>query len=343
MRIGIIGAGAIGSVVGGMMTKAGRDVTLIDQWPEHVEAMRRRGLQLSGTCGDHLIRVKAIHVHELQSVTQPFDAAFVAVKSYDTEWATALVLPYLARRDGVVVDFQNGINDERVAAVAGRGRTLGCVITIGAGLYEAGHAMRTDRQSIGFKIGELDGKDTERAQRLVGVMNDVAGAKITTNLFGERWSKLTVNCMANPIAGLSGLGSAEVRSVPGPARIAIQVAAEAISVGRGCGFEVEPIYGIDTLRFVNAAAGRGTDQLLADMASSAKGLAGGRPSMLQDVMRGRRTEIDYLNGYVVDQGRRVGVKTPFNEMIVHLVHQHGVGTLKPSPVNLDPLMRMLPS
>jgi 2-dehydropantoate 2-reductase len=342
MRIGIIGAGAIGSVVGGMLTKAGRDVTLIDQWPEHVEAMRRQGLQLAGTCGDHVIRVKAIHVHELQSINQPFDAAFVAVKSYDTEWATALVLPYLARPDGVVVDFQNGINDERVAAVAGRGRTLGCVITIGAGLYEAGHALRTDRQSIGFKIGELDGKDTERARLLAEVLNDVAGAKVTTNLFGERWSKLTVNCMANPIAGLSGLGSAEVRSVPEPARIAIQVAAEAISVGRVCGFEVEPIFGIDARRFVDAAAGRGTDQLLADMAAGAKGLAGGRPSMLQDVMRGRRTEIDYLNGYVVDQGRRVSVKTPFNEMIVQLVHQHGVGTLKPSPENLDPLIRMLP-
>ena len=342
MRIAIIGAGAIGSVVGGMLTKAGRDVTLIDQWPEHVEAMRRQGLRLSGTCGEHVLRVKAIHMHELQSVTQPFDAAFVAVKSYDTEWATALVLPYLARRDGVVVDFQNGINDERVAAVAGRGRTLGCVITIGAGLYEAGHAMRTDTQTIGFKIGELDGKDTERARRLAGLLNDVARAKVTTNLFGERWSKLTVNCMANPIAGLSGLGSAEVRSVPGPAHIAIHVAAEAISVGRRCGFEVEAIYGIDTQRFVDAAADRGTDQLLADMAASAKGLAGGRPSMLQDVMRGRRTEIDHLNGYVVDHGRRVGVKTPFNEMIVDLVHKHGVGTLKPSPENLDPLMRMLP-
>ena len=342
MRIGIIGAGAIGSVVGGMLTKAGRDVTLIDQWPEHVETMRRQGLRLSGSCGDHVIRVKAIHVHELQSVTQPFDAAFVAVKSYDTEWATALALPYLARPDGVVVDFQNGINDERVAAVAGRGRTLGCVITIGAGLYEAGHAMRTDTQTVGFKIGELDGKDTERARRLAEVMNDVAGAKVTTNLFGERWSKLTVNCMANPLAGLSGLGSAEIRSEPGPARIAIQVAAEAISVGRGCGFEVEPIYGIETQRFVDAAAGRETDKLLADMAAGAKSLAGGRPSMLQDVMRGRRTEIDYLNGYVVDQGRRVGVKTPFNEMVVQLVHEHGVGTLKPSPKNLEPLTRMLP-
>src|SRR5262249_1988429 len=163
-----------------ILTRAGRDVTLIDQWPEHVETMRRQGLRLSGTCGNHVIRVKAIHVHELQSITQPFDAAFVAVKSYDTEWATALALPYLARPDGVVVDFQNGINDERGAAVAGRGRTLGCIITIGAGLYEAGHAMRTDTQAVGFKIGELDGKDTERARQLAAVMSDVAGAKLTT-------------------------------------------------------------------------------------------------------------------------------------------------------------------
>jgi 2-dehydropantoate 2-reductase len=342
MRIAIIGSGAIGCVVGGMLTKAGRDVTLIDQWPEHVDTIKRQGLRLSGTCGDHVIPVKAMHVHELQSVTKPFDAVFVSVKSYDTEWATALALPYLASPDGVVVDFQNGINDERVAAVAGRERTLGCVITIGAGLYEAGHAMRTDSQAIGFKIGELDGRETDRARKLAEVLNDVAGTKVTTNLFGERWSKLTVNCMANPLAGLSGLGSAEIRSVPEPARIAVQVAAEAILVGRKCGFEVEPIYGIETQRFVDAAAGRGTDALLAEMAAGAKRLAGGRPSMLQDVMRGRRTEIDYLNGYVVDQGRRVGVKTPFNEKVVELVHGHGVGTLKPDPKNLEPLARMLP-
>jgi 2-dehydropantoate 2-reductase len=342
MRIGIIGAGAIGCVVGGMLTKAGRDVTLIDQWPEHVETMRTQGLKLSGTCGEHVVRVKALHVHELQRVTEPFDAVFIAVKSYDTEWATALALGYLKRPDGVVVDFQNGINDERVAAVAGRDRTLGCVILIGAGMYEPGHALRTDTQTVGFKIGELGGRETDRARALAEIVSDVAKAVVTPNLFGERWSKLAVNCMANPLCGLSGLGSAEIRSEPGPARIAVQVGAEAIAVGRKCGYEVEPIYGIETQRFVDAAAGRDAERLLADMAAGAKKLAGGRPSMLQDVMRKRRTEIDYLNGYVVDEGRRVGVKTPFNEAVVRLVHEHGVGTLTPDPKNLEPLLRMLP-
>ncbi len=341
MRIGIIGVGAIGGVVGGLLTKAGRDVTLVDQWPEHVEAMKTKGLQLSGTCGDHLIPVHALHIHELQTVEQPFDAVFVAVKSYDTEWATSLGLRYLAP-NGCIVDFQNGMNDERVAAVAGRERTLGCVITIGAGLIGAGHATRTDRAAVGFKVGELDGKETDRAKTLVAIMHDVAPAKLTTNLMGERWSKLAVNCMANPLAGLSGLGSAEVRSLPEPSRIAVQIVAEGVKVARAAGYEGEPIYGLDPQRFVDAAGGKGADALLSDMAASAKFLAGGRPSLLQDVIKGRRTEIEYLNGWVAGQGRTVGVPTPVNDAVVKLVKSFGVGKLKPDPKNLEPLLAILP-
>src|SRR5262249_21997560 len=134
-RLGIAGAGAIGCLVGGLLTKARHDVTLIDQWPEHGATMRRRGLRLTGTCGDHTIAVTALHVHEAQSIWDPYDLLFIAVKSYDTEWATRLAMQYL-EDDGLVVDFQNGINDHRVAAVAGAHRTLGCVVTIGAGMYE---------------------------------------------------------------------------------------------------------------------------------------------------------------------------------------------------------------
>jgi len=342
MRIGIIGAGAIGSVVGGLLTKAGRDVTLIDQWPEHVEAMKRHGLRLSGTCGEHRVPVTALHLHEAQGLGEPFDAAFVAVKSYDTAWATTLALRHLRDPGGVVVVFQNGMNDERVAALAGRERTLGCVITIGAGLYESGHAVRTDTGTVGFKIGELDGADTPRARELVRILSDVAPARLTTNLWGERWSKLAVNCMANPLAGLSGLGSAEIRSEPGPRRIAIHIAAEVIRVGRAFGHEVEPLFGVEAQRFVHAAEGRGLEALEADLAAGARHLSGGRPSFLQDVLKGRRTEIDALNGYVSEQGRAVGVKTPFNDAIVEAVHRHGVGTLRPDPKNLEPLLRLLP-
>ena len=342
MRIGIIGAGAIGSVVGGMLTKAGHDVTLIDQWPLHVETMRKNGLRLSGTCGDHIIPVKALHIYEAQAIGEPFDAVFISVKSYDTEWATHLGVQYLRKPNGIVVDFQNGINDERVAAIAGRERTLGSVITIGAGMYEPGHAMRTDTGAIGFKIGELDGKETERAKELARIMSDVAVTKVTTNLFGERWSKLAVNCMANPIAGLSGLGTAEVRTLQEPRLIAIYVGGEAVKVGRACGFEVEPIYGIVAQRFVDAYEGKGLAEVEADVAAEGARRGGGRPSLLQDVMRGRRTEVEYLNGYVSEQGRQVGIPTPFNDKVVELITRVPPGTLKPDPRNLEPLVAMLP-
>src|SRR5438045_513114 len=197
MRIGIVGAGAIGCVVGGLLTKAGRDVTLIDQWPEHVEAMRRQGLRLSGTCGEHTVKVKALHLHEVQGLAERFDAVFVAVKAYDTAWATALGAAYLGEPDGVVVDFQNGMNDERVAAVAGRGRTLGCVITIGAGLYEPGHAMRTDAGAVGFKVGELDGRDTARGRELARGVSEGAPGEGTRNRFGEGGAKLARDCVAS--------------------------------------------------------------------------------------------------------------------------------------------------
>jgi len=343
MRIGIMGAGAIGSVVGGMLTKAGHDVTLIDQWPAHIDAIKQAGLRLSGTCGEHLVYPKVLHLYEAQAIQEPFDAVFLAVKGYDTDWATLFIIRFLKPETGVIVDFQNGMNDERVAALAGRQRTLGCVITISAGLYEPGHAMRTDTTPLGFKVGELDGSDTPRAKSLAAVLNDVAPTKVTSNLHGERWSKLAVNCMANPLAGLSGYGSAEIRTEPLPRRIAIHTAAEVIRVGAAAGYTVEPIWGIEAQRIVDAAEGHGIEAVEADLTRGAVQLTGGRPSLLQDVIRGRRTEIDELNGFVVAEGQRLGVPTPFNTAIVAEVHRHGVGTLRPDPTNLEPLARLLPS
>ena len=342
-RIAMLGSGAIGSVVGGLLSKAGHDVTLVDQWPEHVDAMKKVGLRLSGTCGEHLVPVRALQLHELQSVDAPFDAVFLAVKSYDTDWAAQLAAQYL-HPAGVIVDFQNGINDERVAAVVGRERTLGCVIAISAGMYEAGHAIRTDTGQLGFYVGELDGRDTPRAQELARVLSDVALTKVTTNLWGQRWSKLAVNCMGNALAGLSGLGSAELRLEPGPRRVSIQLGAEVVRVGRAHGHTIEPLIGgIDAQRVVDAAEGRGLAEVEAALAAEAKRRTGGRPSLLQDVMKRRRTEVDFLNGHVSAEGRKTGVPTPFNDAIVAAVRAHPVGQLTPNIKHLDPLIAMLPA
>jgi 2-dehydropantoate 2-reductase len=113
-------------------------------------------------------------------------------------------------------------------------------------------------------------------------------------------------------------------------------------VGRAVGHEVEPIYGIPTQRYVDAYQGRGLTQLLDDIAEIARKRGGGQPSLLQDVIKKRRTEIDYLNGYVCEQGKAKGVKTPFNDAVVATIRALGVG-FTPDPKHLDPVVRMLPA
>ncbi len=127
---------------------------------------------------------------------------------------------------------------------------------------------------------------------------------------------------------------------PDARRVAIHLGAEVIEVGRALGHEVEPILGIPPQRYLDAVQARSLAQVEADVSRDARSRGGGRPSMLQDVMRGRRTEIDYLNGYVVEPGRAAVVATPFNEAAVCLFRERGV-RLTPSRQNLEPLLRLL--
>ncbi|MEO8976754.1 MAG: 2-dehydropantoate 2-reductase N-terminal domain-containing protein, partial [Casimicrobiaceae bacterium] len=122
-RIAIVGAGAVGGWVGGVLADAGYHITLIDPWPEHVTAIRDAGITLTEPGNRRQIPIRALHVADVQSLhSTPVDVAFVCVKLYDTDWATALIVPYLAA-SGFVVTMQNGLIEERVAAIAGWGRT----------------------------------------------------------------------------------------------------------------------------------------------------------------------------------------------------------------------------
>jgi len=340
-RIGIVGAGAIGCVVGGLLSKAGYDVTLVDQWPEHVEAIRKNGLIVETRAGEHRTRPNALHVHELQSADRPFDLAFVAVKSYDTDWATALIASR-TRPEGLIVDFQNGMNDDRVAAIVGAHRTLGCVITMAVGLYVPGRAVRTDDYPHAFKIGELDGGDTPRARRLVEIMQSVGECRLTTRLRRDRWSKLMLNCMTNPLSGLTGYGARRLRLDATTRGIGIQIGAEVVRVAHLLGIEVDPVLGVSPRAIVDAAEGRDAETVEAQIIElgQAAGSAG-RPSFLQDVMKGRRTEIDALNGYVSRRGQEAGVPTPFCDRITRLVEELGIG-FEPDPKHIEPLVAMLP-
>jgi 2-dehydropantoate 2-reductase len=352
-HIAVIGVGAIGSTIGAYLTRAGRDLTLIDQWPEHVEVMKRSGIRVSAPNEDFTVRVRALHLCETCNLQEKFDMAFLAVKSYDTLWATHFIAPYL-KPTGFVLPAQNGMNDEVVAGVVGFNRTVGCVITFGAGVYDPGRVVRTEPVELdAFCIGELNGLVTPRAREVAELLLPVGPNHMTTNIWGMRWSKMVINCMGNALAGLIGPSGVDEAYQEVAGIVRMMAGGEVVRVAQAMGVSVEPVFGIEASRFAEATTKSAIRSLQETWktATSERNLSAeqtrrigqpGRPSLLQDVMKGRRPEADYLNGYVVRCGREVGVATPVNEAIVDIMKQVERGELKPAPSNLgrfEPLLR----
>lgn len=340
-KIAIVGAGALGGHVGGYLAKHGEDVTLIDPWPEHIDAMRRNGLTLVGLTApeNFTVKVKAMHLTELQSVLkgEPFDFAFVAVKSYDTVWATQMIAQYL-KTDGFVVSLQNSINEERIASVVGWGKTMGCIAsTIAVELTGPARVQRSvqlggDRRTI-FTVGEPHGRITPRVEEVLSLMRYADSAKATTNLWGERWSKLVVNSMRNPLSAATGRGGNANDRDPMTRRLAIRLASEAIKVGVAHGYTLEKVYRMDPEKLM--AAGEGNSSALAEcenilLDNTQFRNDEQRPSMGQDIQKGRRTEIDYINGLVVSKAAELGISVPANVGIVEAVKRVERGEIAPS-------------
>ena len=333
-RLAVLGAGAIGSVIGGYLTRAGHDVTLIDTWGEHVETMRRDGLRITAQDEEFNVPVGAMHLGEVSTIAEPFDAVFLCVKSYDTVWAVHLILPYL-KPTGVIISAQNAVNDEWIAPIVGFTRDIGCIITLSAGMYEPGHALRTSApEQPAFAVGELNGMRSQRVEALAEMMGSIGPTRVTGNLWGERWAKLTSNSMTNSVSSLTGLGAGAVRQTAGVVDVSVKIAAEVVKVGRALGVQVEPINGVAAETYERYEEAEVLEEIKTHLAARVQALGETRSSMLQDVLKGRRTEIDYLNGYVVDRGEQVGVPTPVNEAITALIKRIERGELKPDIANM---------
>ena len=335
-KILILGSGAIGSVIGGMLTKAGHDVTLLDQWSDHVDEMKRKGLIIEKYDGNRFsIPVKPIHIHELQMETN-FDLIILSVKSYDTDWATQMSLGYL-KNNGTIIVAQNGVNDPRVAEIASSEKVIGCVVIIGAALDTPGKVKWTGSppNNVGLKVGELDGSISKRLDEIAELLSDVCPTETTNNLWGERWAKLATNCMANPLAGISSLGSGELGMNPKARKIMIEVAGEVVRVGRAQNINVEKIGSANPEVYANPYDGENLEEIESHMIERSENFTGGKPSLLQDVLKNRRTEVEFLNGLVSRLGKEHSVETPFNDKIISILKSVPPGEFVPNIKNLD--------
>jgi 2-dehydropantoate 2-reductase len=347
-KIAIVGAGAVGGYAGAHMVQAGEDVTFIDPWPEHVEHMRKHGLRVTHAMNvpEFTVPVRALHVTDAQQLAKeaPVDIAFVCMKSYDTAWATMMIQQYLAPA-GYVVSLQNCMNEEAIASVVGWGKTLGCVASsITVNLPEPGHihrgAGKHGAAHTVFRAGEIHGRITPRAEEICRLVATADSAKATNNLWGERWSKLVANAMQNGLSACTGLPGGEMLANEPIRRFSTRLGSEAIRVGQAHGYQLEEVLHIDPETIARAGEGDDAAMRACDeqrFKDSRKTAAGQRPSMGQDMQKGRRTEIEFLNGFIVREGEKVGITAKANAVLTDLVLRVERGELKADPKHITEL------
>ena len=298
MKIAIVGAGAMGSVYAGILGDAGNEVWAIDVWADHVDAIRTDGLTVEGASGRRTVRINA--------TSQPADVGIcelvvIATKAYDVEAAAAAAAPLLGA-ETLVLPIQNGLGSaDRIAAVLGEERVaIGVAGGFGASLVGPGHVHHNGWELV--RLGERHGPATTRIERVAEVWAD-AGFRVQTYDDVDRlvWEKLVCNVCFSGTCTILERTIGEVLDDPSAWQVASACAREAYDVARARGIAL----GFDDpLPYVRAFGERIPDA---------------RPSMLLDVLAGRRCEIEVLNGAIPAAARAVGLTAPANELVAALV------------------------
>jgi 2-dehydropantoate 2-reductase len=340
----------MGSITAACLRQAGHDVVIADGWPENVEAIRRSGIRIEGPDEEFTAHVRAVHLAELDTLAFKPHVVLLAVKSYDTDVTVTALVPHLAPH-GFVVSVQNGINEDRIAAAAGRRRTVGCVVHMAGGMFSPGVVTRySSRAWRTFTIGEIDGDHSVRVRELSAQLSAVGVTHLSRNIRGALWAKLALNAMSNGITGLTGLGPGRLWTEPEVARMMAHLGGEAVLVCEavGCLMEaveptgaprpLEPLL-LKRAHLGDEAAMVEVIRVLAAAGSTRVGVNENISSLAQDLLKGRTTEIDYLNGHVASEGRRLGLATPFNSLVQGLVKEVERGKLKANAGNMEVLSR----
>jgi 2-dehydropantoate 2-reductase len=296
MRICVIGTGAMGSAYGGLLTRSGHEVTFVDMWKENIAAINRDGLRLDGAKGEHRIRAPA-HCE----APRGFDAelAMIWTDANNTRAAAQTAAAVLAP-DGFAITLQNGIgNVEAMIDVLGKQRVVAGSSMCSAAMRGPGHSTLTH---LGMtSIGEIDGGGSARVERLRAAL---AGAgfevKVPTDIMSLVWTKFAHNCSVNAICATTGLRLGELARLPATDRFQERIVDEVLAVTAAKGITLtEP----DFRAMIRAHCWKKFS----------------RPSMLQHIEAGKRSEIDALNAKIVEEGARLGIATPYNDALVMLL------------------------
>jgi 2-dehydropantoate 2-reductase len=330
-KIAILGSGANGASIGADLTRAGLDVVLIDQWPEHVEAMRRNGIRIEMPDETQVTEVRAYNLCDVCTFRSQFDIVLLLMKAYDTRWACHLIEPYL-KADGLFAGVQNGMTTDVIADVVGAHRTIGCVIEISSTMFDPGVVTRDSPPPRSwFAVGGIDPSTKGRETEVGNLLRHSGTVAYADDIRASKWMKLVSNATTLVTTAVLGLPIHEAAKIPAMRELMLRSGQEALDTGRALGHPVLPIFGLtpEDVRQSNRLVEMLLDTLLAGFT-----LPNTKTTVLQDWMKGRHSEVDDLNGCVVKEAKRVGVPAPVNAAVVELARQIESGTLRPNPSNL---------
>jgi 2-dehydropantoate 2-reductase len=295
MKITVVGAGAMGESYGGLLALAGHEVHLIDTWRAHVDAINRDGLRVDGARGDHRVRVAA----SMQPSRDDAGLTIVFVDANNTGAAAATAAEVLAP-DGFAITFQNGIgNVEQLQAALGRERVLGGSSMCSAASCGPGHVRLTHLGKT--SIGETDGSARPRTTRLAQALSGAGfETEVVPDVMAVIWEKFALNCCINAIAATTGLRAGEIARLPELDAFQDRIIGEVMAVTQAKGVRLP------------------TPDLPAKIKAQCRKKFN-KPSMLQHVEAGRKTEIDALNGALLHEAAALGIATPSNEALVALL------------------------
>lgn len=338
LKIAVVGTGAVGGAVAVDLIRAGLDVTVIDQWPAHVEAMRADGLTVHLPTETHVTPVPALHICQVAELREPFDIVLTGVKSYDTRWVAELMAP-LMRPDSVFVGLQNGMTIDDVAEIVGAERTIGCVLGIAANLRTPGNIVRqVSPADTWFSVGALSGERADRLDEVAAVLAHAAQIVVTDDIRSAKWMKLIANIPEMLPSGLLGVPLLEAAHMPGIRPVMDAMSREAYALAIDRGVTMLPSLGLTADEVPDS------DQYsldLLDRVLSHFSKPDTRVAVLQDWEKGRRAELDAFSGYIVAKRAELGGRAPVNEAILRLSEKVERGELTPSPENGRLLMAAL--
>ena len=330
MRAAIYGAGSLGTILGAFIARKGGQIDLVNRNASHVNALKQNGARVCGTL-EFTQKVSALLPEEM---TGKYDIIFLMTKQQHNSEVVKFLGDFLAD-DGVIVTLQNGIPELQIGEIVGPERVLGCTVAWGATMLEPGVCeLTSEPDSLTFSLGSLEKVPNKHLPEVKSLLEMMGPVEVDSNFIGTRWSKLLINAAFSGMSTVLGCTFGEAAGDRRSRKYVQACIKECIDVCAASAIRIEPVQGKDIVKLLDYSGPVKKKISYFIIPIAIRKHAKLKASMLQDLEKGKKCEVDAINGVVCASGRKAGCPTPVNDRIVEVIHKIEAGELTPAFDNL---------